>query len=152
MGITLGSILASSITGYLCKYHGWPSVFYTSGTIITAIGVAYVLLITNDPKDHWFVTKEEHHYIVNNIAALKGKPVWKQSEQPKLRSIPWIKILTSVPVWAMIVVQYTTMLLSNVVIYKVSSYMSDVLQMNIDEIGYYNSVMYLVVGFRYVKV
>lgn len=145
VGAALGAIISSSLTGYICKHYGWPVVFYVSGITITIFGLVYFLLVTDHPKDHILISSKEFNFIQENISGLKIQPV----ENKRKRAFPWKEVLRSKHVWAMISTKYAMILFMNVVIFKTSAYMAEVLLMPIDQIGYYSSVIYLVKGAFY---
>ena len=87
------------MTGYLCKYYGWPSVFYASGCVITAFGIIYCAIVTNNPEDHLLISKKERKYIYDNIAKVNTN---QKLDDLKTQQIPWKQMMTCVPLWASI--------------------------------------------------
>lgn len=146
VGAALGAIISSSLTGYICKHYGWPVVFYVSGIAITLFGLLYCLLLTDHPKDHSLISSKEFNFIQENISALKMQQLVEAKQR---RPFPWKEVLKSKHIWAMISTKYAMILFMNVVIYKSSAYMAEVLLIPIDTIGYYSSVMYTVKGTFY---
>lgn len=128
------------MTGYLCKNYGWKYVFYVSGTIITAYGLLYLLFVTNNPREHYFVSKKEVAFIEANISNTAAK---------EKQAIPFKRIFLCLPLWMSICTKYSMILLQNTVIYKISAYMSLVLLMPIDQIGYFSSAFAAVNGLGY---
>lgn len=140
VGSSVGSILTSSMTGYLCKYYGWKYVFYVSGIIIITYGLLYFLFVTNNPREHYFASKKEVAFIEANISNTAAK---------EKQAIPFKRIFCCFPLWMSICTKYSMILLQNTVIYKISSYMSLVLRMPIDQVGYFSSAFAAVNGLGY---
>ncbi|CAL1268952.1 unnamed protein product [Larinioides sclopetarius] len=96
-GVNLGSLLAMSLAGYLCDSDwlgGWPAAFYVTGLIGCAWFILWGLLVTDSPLTHPFISEKEINYITSNQ---------KRDLRKEIPPIPWKKILTSVPFWAIVV-------------------------------------------------
>ncbi|CAG2179004.1 unnamed protein product, partial [Oppiella nova] len=80
--------------------------------------VLWVILVRSEPKDHPWIASEELYYIQANIAS-SGKG----STTPP---VPWIKIFTSIPVIAVVIVKFTVQWNSLLLLLKLPSYFSSV--------------------------
>lgn len=94
-GSALGTVFGSSATGAILSHYDWPTVFY----FFSACGVAwyglFALFCYNSPSEHPFISDEEANYLHERLIQYKHK---------KPPPTPWRHIMTSKPVWALIVV------------------------------------------------
>ncbi|GBM59631.1 Sialin [Araneus ventricosus] len=98
-GVPIGNIIGSPISGFLSSTDfigGWPSIFYLFGSFGCAWFLLWCILVYETPEDHPRISKEELLYIQQN-----------KDEKLKTKApIPWKKIFSSVPVWAVIVAHF----------------------------------------------
>eukprot|EP00112_Aurelia_sp_Birch-Aquarium-sp1_P009726 Seg2115.4 transcript_id=Seg2115.4/GoldUCD/mRNA.D3Y31 product="Vesicular glutamate transporter 1" protein_id=Seg2115.4/GoldUCD/D3Y31 len=100
-GCPVGTILTMPLTGLLTKYGfdgGWSSVFYVFGAVGLLWFFVWCLAIHPTPTQHPTISKNERQYIEHSIAEIK---------QEKSNGVPWWAIITSIPVWATIVANFT---------------------------------------------
>ncbi|XP_055941727.1 sialin-like [Argiope bruennichi] len=99
MGVPIGNIIGSPISGFLSSTDfigGWPSIFYLFGSFGCAWFLLWCILVYETPEDHPRISKEELLYIQQN------KDEKLQTKAP----IPWKKIFSSLPVWAVIIAHF----------------------------------------------
>ncbi|KAE9524993.1 hypothetical protein AGLY_015043 [Aphis glycines] len=98
-GVQIGNIFSNFLSGFIIQYipGGWPNVFYFFGVISLIWFVLWCLFVYNDPNSHPFISEMERDYLKQSIGSLERKK--------DLPSTPWISILTSWPVWALIIVE-----------------------------------------------
>ncbi len=94
-GIPLGTVFALIVTPIVVEALGWEWAFYIFG----AVGVAWFLLwqarATSRPADHPAVTAAELEEIERGMAP-----------QVEGAAVPWRALLSSMPVWAIIVAHF----------------------------------------------
>ncbi|XP_037119897.1 sialin isoform X3 [Syngnathus acus] len=95
-GANFGAFLAMPLTGYICQALGWPAVFYICGGAGCLWAVLWFLLASDDPSTHRRISKEERDYIISSIRHQGSSHGW---------SVPVLSMLTSVPLWAIIITQ-----------------------------------------------
>ncbi|XP_050432550.1 sialin-like isoform X2 [Adelges cooleyi] len=136
-GVQLGSIFANSISGFIINVlpGGWPNVFYFFGGISMVWFVIWCLVVYNDPLSHPFISEHERNYLLQTIGSIERKK--------DLAPTPWKHILTSAPVWGLIVAEsghgwggYTLMS-------DLPKYMSDVLHFSVEQNGFLTSIPYI---------
>ncbi|XP_065071186.1 vesicular glutamate transporter 1-like [Rhopilema esculentum] len=101
-GCPVGTILTMPLTGLLTKYGfdgGWASVFYVFGAVGLLWFFVWCLAIHPTPTQHPTISGSEREYIEKSIADVKG--------DKHNTGVPWLKIITSIPVWATIVANFT---------------------------------------------
>ncbi|KAF8787706.1 putative inorganic phosphate cotransporter like protein [Argiope bruennichi] len=93
-GFCAGALLGGVATGALCSssVFGWPSVFYIFGGLGIIFSIYLQFFLFESPEKHPRITESElKHILSNQELNLSGK-------RPP---IPWKKILTSVPFYAL---------------------------------------------------
>ncbi|XP_050308795.1 putative inorganic phosphate cotransporter [Anthonomus grandis grandis] len=131
IGVTLGSTLATALTGYLSSTSwGWPSSFYFFGAMGFLWCIIYVFVGQNSPETHPRITRSEKNYIQLSL---------NQHQQIDIK-IPWKKIITSVPVLANFVAQVGIAWSSNMAVTEYSTYLSKVMNFDIKSNGLYSAL------------
>lgn len=141
IGGNIGTIIASSLTGFLCKQTGgWPIVFYISGISSLVYSIVYFIFITDNPKTHWIISKAEVLFIQSNTDQTN-------LDKPKL-AVPWLQMIKS-PIILSATFAYFSMIWSiTMIMLKLPDYMDEVLAIPIDKSGFMGSTMYIAESFR----
>lgn len=96
-GNLLGQVVGTAASGVIIKATGdWASAFYVFGGLGLAWCALFWVLCFDTPADHPRISEAERHYIETAIKATATR---------RPTSIPWLAILCSLPVWALIVGQ-----------------------------------------------
>lgn len=96
-GNLLGQVVGTAASGAIIASTGdWASVFYVFGGIGLVWCVAFFFLCYDTPAMHPRISNAERDYIETAVKATSTK---------RPTSIPWLSILCSLPVWALIVGQ-----------------------------------------------
>ncbi|XP_034241408.1 sialin-like isoform X2 [Thrips palmi] len=134
-GGQLGTVLGNAISGLLLHNFDWPITFYFFGLLGVIWYVLWVALCFSTPNQHPFISAKEREYLNEHIM-----PASKQAFQVRT---PWRGILTSLPVWGLVVIQvghdwgFFTMLTD------LPKYMRSVLRFDIATNGVLSSLPYL---------
>ncbi|CAG2103965.1 unnamed protein product, partial [Medioppia subpectinata] len=136
-GAPMGTVITLPLAGVLCDSNflgGWPSVFYVLGVAGCLWFVLWALLIHETPEAHPYISQEEYDYIV--------------ADQPRDRSqtkrmTPWREILTSVPVYALIITHFGQNWGFLTILTLLPTYFEKVLNLNIKSNGLMSSLPYL---------
>ncbi|XP_064642152.1 sialin-like [Lineus longissimus] len=136
-GTMLGNILAFFLSGVLCAYgfdNGWPSIFYLfgGGTLIWL--VFWTFFVFDSPNDHPRITAAEREY----IKSLTGSHV-----QEKDFHVPWGKMATSLPLWAIILAHLCNNWCNYTMMTSLPTYMKDVLKFDMKQNGLFSALPYL---------
>lgn len=134
-GVQLGSVLATFCSGLIMALtESWAKVFYIFGALAMLWFMFWNLLCFNDPKSHPFIKAEERKYLIESIGA---------GERRKDLATPWVAILTSLPVWALIIGEighdYGFYLIST----DLPKYMSEVIGLSVSENGVLSALPFL---------
>ncbi|XP_050311164.1 putative inorganic phosphate cotransporter isoform X3 [Anthonomus grandis grandis] len=137
-GSQFGTILSNAISGYLIRAtQDWASVFYFFGALGVLWFIFWVLLCYSDPDSHPFISDKEKEYLDRELASVSSTKL----------PIPWKAILTSVPVWALVITQIGHDWGFFTMVTDLPKYMKDVLKFNVSENGIWSSVPYIVMFF-----
>lgn len=67
-GAALGTIIGMPITGVIAaSWAGWPASFYFFGTLGLFWVITWILLGSNKPSEHKYITEEERSYIETSL-------------------------------------------------------------------------------------
>ncbi|RWS15377.1 Sialin-like protein [Dinothrombium tinctorium] len=137
VGANSGTLITMLLSGILCKHGfagGWPSVFYTFGTVGLFFSLIWWYAIHDTPEHHPRVDSAEIIYIQNNIDAMR------EARKPK---IPWLKIVSSLPVWSIGIAKFCGQMGLMAFKTKLPAYMATVLHLPIDENGTINALIFI---------
>ncbi|XP_055943182.1 sialin-like [Argiope bruennichi] len=141
-GTQIGTVIAMPISGELCysdRFGGWPSVFYVFGALGCFWFIFWALFIHEMPEKHPHISKAEL------ILIQTGKETSRNEALP----IPWKSILTSVPVWILMITHFGQNWGFYIFLTELPSYLSSILHFNIESNGFLSAVphlMYAIVG------
>lgn len=93
-GQDFGSATTLALSGYLAEEYGWIWDFYLLAIVGTIFCISWTFLIFDSPDDHPRISEEEKHYISKDMGQAKTRA--------KLPVPPYKKIVSSIPVWALI--------------------------------------------------
>ncbi|KAH9523362.1 hypothetical protein Btru_039833 [Bulinus truncatus] len=136
-GIFAGNIVTFSISGVLCNKgfdNGWGSIFYLSGIFNTLWVIAWFFMTADSPAQHKWISDWERMYIETNIGKSGGK---------KVTSVPWFKLLTSVPVWALITAHVCSNYANYTLITSLPLFMKESLKFDIEQNGLLSALPYV---------
>ncbi|XP_021941380.1 sialin isoform X1 [Zootermopsis nevadensis] len=136
-GANFGTIISMPLSGYLCSLKflgGWPLSFYIFGGLGVVWFVAWLFLVYDSPASHPHISVQEKSYIISQVGDnhLGGD-----------RSVPWKSILTSAPMWAILVTQCGMSWLFYTQLTELPTYMKNILQFDITQNSMLSTLPYL---------
>ncbi|KRT78184.1 membrane transporter [Oryctes borbonicus] len=135
-GSQVGTILANAVSGVVIHAtESWASVFYLFGSLGVLWFILFTLLCYSDPESHPFITEKEKNYLRKELS---------NSVSNKDKKIPWKQILTSTPLWALVVAQIGHDWGFFAMVTDLPKYMSGVLKFKVKESGLWSSLPYVV--------
>lgn len=137
MASSLGAALTMPVCGFLIAQWGWQSVFYITGGIGIIWSIFWFTLIYDSPAQHPRISAEEQLEIETRIVQESGNKGAKPSK------VPWMKIFTSTPVWAIVVTHGCSVFCYFTVVNQLPTYMKEVLHFPVKENGLLSSLPYL---------
>ncbi|XP_060521750.1 putative inorganic phosphate cotransporter [Cylas formicarius] len=133
-GSQIGTVVGNSISGALiAATDDWAIVFYFFGAMGIVWFILWMMLCYSDPQSHPFITEKEKIYL--------GKHIDNISSEEKI--VPWRAILTSGPIWALVVAQIGHDWGFFTMVTDLPKYMKDVLHFNVKQNGLWSSVPYI---------
>lgn len=136
-GINMGTVVTMPLAGILCRstfLGGWPSAFYVVGVFGCGWFVLWCWLVTDSPVTHPYITNEEIKYIVSNQLI---------EQNVELPPIPWMKILRSVPFWALLITQIGNDWAFYTIVNDLPTFFATILHMEVEKNGFLSSFPFL---------
>ncbi|KAK4359513.1 hypothetical protein RND71_021742 [Anisodus tanguticus] len=125
-GMYLGSVIGLAFSPLLIHKFGWPSVFFSFGSLGTVWFALWLSKAYSSPLDDPELRPEEKKLILSSCV----------SKEP-VKSIPWKLILSKPPVWALIVSHFCHNWGTFILLTWMPTYYHQVLKFNLTESGLY---------------
>lgn len=93
-GTSIGTVISILSTGLITSSMGWEYVFYIHGALPLIWCLVFAFFFADCPEDQKYITEEERALLINSYG--------HRSPVSKKVNVPWKKIFTSVPFWALI--------------------------------------------------
>ncbi|EDO48724.1 predicted protein, partial [Nematostella vectensis] len=135
-GCHVGTIITMPLSGLLTKYGfdgGWASVFYCFGAAGILWFVAWQLIVHDSPDEHPTISEGERKMINSATAHIK-------TDVP----VPWRAMLTSVPVWAIVVGNLAADWGLYTILICLPMFLVDILHTDIQTMGFLAAAPFLV--------
>ncbi|KAK8466327.1 hypothetical protein PHAVU_008G061900 [Phaseolus vulgaris] len=123
-GMYLGSVVGLAFSPLLIQKFGWPSVFYSFGSLGSLWFALWLKKAYSSPKDDPDLGVEEKRFILEGNVS--NAPV---------SSIPWKLILSKAPVWALIISHFCHNWGTFILLTWMPTYYNQVLKFNLTESG-----------------
>uniref|UniRef100_A0A7N8WXT2 Sialin n=1 Tax=Mastacembelus armatus TaxID=205130 RepID=A0A7N8WXT2_9TELE len=133
-GASFGAFVALPLTGYICQTLGWPAVFYLCGGAGCLWAVFWFVLVSDDPRTHRRISKEERDYIINSIGPQGTGHGW---------SVPVLPMLLSIPLWAIIITQMCSNWAYYTLLTSLPTYMDNILHFDLKSNSFLSALPYL---------
>ncbi|XP_013788638.2 putative inorganic phosphate cotransporter [Limulus polyphemus] len=136
-GSQIGTVISMPISALLCDSEflgGWPSVFYVFGISGCVWFVLWTVFVYNTPRDHPRISEEELSYIQEDQAEEKAH---------KKPPIQWKVVLTSVPVWILIITHFGQNWGFYTLLTELPSYLNNILHIDMKANGVLSALPYL---------
>uniref|UniRef100_A0AAR5QB79 Major facilitator superfamily (MFS) profile domain-containing protein n=1 Tax=Dendroctonus ponderosae TaxID=77166 RepID=A0AAR5QB79_DENPD len=133
-GSQIGTVVGNSVSGALISAtNDWAIAFYFFGAVGIVWFIFWIILCYPNPKSHPFISDKEKAYLGEQISNISSRD----------KVIPWKSILTSPPIWALVVAQIGHDWGFFTMVTDLPKYMKDVLHFNVKENGIWSSVPYI---------
>ncbi|KAL3272355.1 hypothetical protein HHI36_013834 [Cryptolaemus montrouzieri] len=136
-GANFGTIISLPVSGWLCSLDfmgGWPLSFYLFGILGLVWSIFWTYFIYDTPTTHPRIDRKEQAYILASIGP--------QDEDEK-SPIPWASMLTSLPLWAILVTMCANSWAFYTQLTELPKYMSQILHFNIQQNAILSAIPYL---------
>ncbi|XP_075225441.1 putative inorganic phosphate cotransporter isoform X2 [Lycorma delicatula] len=137
-GAQIGNVLSMALGGILMRYlGGWTSVFYVFGSAGLVWFLVWQFTCYSDPASHPFISEAEKNFLLS-------QSVGQLKKREDLPPTPWKSILTSVPLWGLIIAQIGHDWGLFTIITDLPKYMKSVMHFSIAQNGFLSAAPYLV--------
>ncbi|KAF5270577.1 hypothetical protein FQR65_LT05475 [Abscondita terminalis] len=134
-GAQMGNVIGNALSGFIIdSTKSWESVFYVFGVFGIVWFILWVILCYSDPDSHPFITDQEKNFLEKELTGISKDN----------RKIPWKRIFSSTPLWALVVAQLGHDWGLFTMISDLPKYMKSVLKFNVKQSGIWASLPYLV--------
>uniref|UniRef100_A0A0N4VK47 MFS domain-containing protein n=1 Tax=Enterobius vermicularis TaxID=51028 RepID=A0A0N4VK47_ENTVE len=138
-GSYAGAVLGLPISAFLVSYIGWSMPFYAYGIAGVVWAIFWFSLTFESPAFHPTISPAEKKYIEEKIGIVS-------TTNPTLSTIPWKAIMTSKPVYAIIVANFARSWTFYLLLQNQLTYMKERLGININESGFLAALPHAVMG------
>nr|GEV30273.1 sodium-dependent phosphate transport protein 1, chloroplastic-like [Tanacetum cinerariifolium] len=135
-GMYLGSVTGLAFSPFLIHSYGWPSVFFSFGSLGTVWAALWLNKAYSSPLEDPELRPEEKKVIFRN----------RVSEEP-VKDIPWGQILSKAPVWALISCHFCHNWGTFILLTWMPTYYNQVLGFNLTESGLFCVLPWLTMAF-----
>uniref|UniRef100_A0A667X8J6 Sialin n=1 Tax=Myripristis murdjan TaxID=586833 RepID=A0A667X8J6_9TELE len=136
-GAQLGTVIALPLSGEICFYLDWTYIFYVFGAVGLLWFVLWALLVFNSPNTHPRISERERLYITTSL---------KNELSSSGGHIPWGSIVTSRPLWAIVIAHFSYNWTFYTLLTLLPTYMSDILGFSIQQNGMLSALPYIGCG------
>uniref|UniRef100_A0A3P8RQ50 Sialin n=1 Tax=Amphiprion percula TaxID=161767 RepID=A0A3P8RQ50_AMPPE len=126
IGAQLGTVVCLPLSGQICFYLDWTYVFYIFGAVGLVWFILWSFLVFNSPNTHPRISERERLYITNSL---------KNELSTSAGYIPWGSIVTSMPLWAIVVAHFSYNWTFYTLLTLLPTYMNDILGFSIKQNG-----------------
>ncbi|XP_066109800.1 sialin isoform X4 [Saccopteryx bilineata] len=131
-GAQLGTVISLPLSGIICFYMNWTYVFYFFGIVGIIWFVLWIWLVSDTPETHKTISHQEREYILSSL----------KNQLSSQKSVPWISILKSLPLWAIVVAHFSYNWGFYTLLTLLPTYMKEILRFNVQENGILSAVPY----------
>jgi ACS family glucarate transporter-like MFS transporter len=101
-GLGLGGTLTPIFIAWMMTHWGWRTSFAISAVLAFLVVMTWQLYVTDWPEQHPDVNQAELQIIHPGSAKESSRKSASRSAQATAASVPWLKMLTSVSVWGLV--------------------------------------------------
>lgn len=135
-GAQIGTVVTMPISGLLCEYVNWESVFYVFGAVGVLWSIFWFFFVFDSPATHPRISPQERHY----IEASQGS----EAQAKGSLSVPWLQVAKSLPVYAVAVAHFTNNWGYYTLLTCLPQYLKHILKFDIKSNGFVSGFPYLV--------
>lgn len=134
IGAQMGTVVCLPLSGEICFYLGWPYVFYIFGAVGLFWFVLWAFFVFDTPNTHPRISEQERLYITSSL---------KNELSTSVEHIPWCSIVSSVPLWAIVVAHFSYNWTFYTLLTLLPTYMKDILGFSIQQNGILSALPYM---------
>ncbi|XP_046658356.1 vesicular glutamate transporter 1-like [Homalodisca vitripennis] len=141
MGISVGLVVGLQLSGIIGSLFGWSPIFYITGVAGLAWSAVWFYVAKNSPEEDPHISAEELKFIKDSL----GDSHNNLKETIKIKH-PWGKILTCVPLWALILSNFCINWGHYTILTLLPMFMKDIFDYQLANAGFITSVPYIVMA------
>ncbi|XP_063347477.1 sialin [Pelmatolapia mariae] len=134
IGAQLGTVISLPVSGEIIFYLDWTYVFYIFGAVGLVWFVLWAFFVFDSPNTHPRISEQERLYITSSL---------KNELSTSASNIPWRSIVTSMPLFAIVVAHFSYNWTFYTLLTLLPTYMSDILGFSIQQNGFLSALPYL---------
>ncbi|KAM7408379.1 hypothetical protein PAMA_002209 [Pampus argenteus] len=134
IGAQMGTVISLPLSGEICFYLDWTYVFYVFGAVGLVWFFLWAFLAFNSPNTHPRISERERLYINNSL---------KNELSTSATYIPWRAIITSRPLWAIVVAHFSYNWTFYTLLTLLPTYMNNILGFSIQQNGFLSALPYM---------
>ncbi|XP_063597895.1 putative inorganic phosphate cotransporter [Penaeus indicus] len=135
-GATLSTALTLPLCGVIIAAHGWAVAFYVTGVLSLVWCAFWFAFMHDSPRQHPRISGKELRYIEDALRA-------SGTSSSRSTKLPLKSILTSLPVWAIVVGDVGNTFGLNLFLTQLPTYMKNILGFSIRENGVISALPFL---------
>ncbi|ETN58282.1 Sialin, Sodium/sialic acid cotransporter [Anopheles darlingi] len=144
-GVFTGTVVSMLLSGVLADTVGWESVFYLLGAFACLWFVAWMLIVRRSPEADPYITPKEKEFI---LATTKRTGTGTGTGASDRVQHPWGAILTSGPVWSLIVASFAENWGFYTLLTQLPTFLKDTMHFELQTAGFLSALPYLVLGLQ----
>uniref|UniRef100_A0A0N5A154 MFS domain-containing protein n=1 Tax=Parastrongyloides trichosuri TaxID=131310 RepID=A0A0N5A154_PARTI len=140
-GVQLAGFIGNPITAYFCdSSFGWQGVFYLIAFLIIIWCLLWGITVQNSFHKAKWMHEKERKYLEQHMTKKQSKA------STKAFSIPWISMVTSLPLLSTLLCNFVAMAYNFFVTMYLPTYFKDTLYVSIMDNGFYSSIPFVAQG------
>uniref|UniRef100_A0A665TKK1 Sialin n=1 Tax=Echeneis naucrates TaxID=173247 RepID=A0A665TKK1_ECHNA len=133
-GAQIGTVISLPLSGEICFYLDWTYVFYIFGAFGILWFILWTFMVYDSPNTHPWISERERVFITTSL---------KNELCTSGNNIPWRAIVTSRPLWAIVVAHFSYNWTFYTLLTLLPTYMNDILGFSIQQNGMLSALPYL---------
>ena len=137
-GMYMGTVICMPLSGVLAQYVNWEAIFYVFGLLALVWCFLWWFCVEDSPEQDRKITEQELEYLHATI----GLTDRQMTDAPP----PWRAMLTSKPVWAIIIAHFTENWGFYTLLTSLPMFLRDVLDYSLDTAGFLAAFPYILMA------
>ncbi|XP_054836407.1 sialin isoform X1 [Eublepharis macularius] len=131
-GAQLGTVVSLPLSGLISFYMDWIYVFYIFGSLGVLWFLFWIWMVSDTPETHKRISLAEKEYILSALS----------DQLSTQKSVPWTAMLTSLPLWAIVVAHFSYNWTFYTLLTLLPTYMKEILKFDVQENGFLSALPY----------
>ncbi|OQV24940.1 Sialin [Hypsibius exemplaris] len=137
-GAPIGNVVVLGVSGFIGDYLGWEYIFYVYSGVTGFWFILFQVFVYNSPSEHPGITDDELKLITGSVEKITTNTDPKPSP-----TVPWRRILTSLPVWAIVFAHFGQNWGNYTLLTNLPTYMRNILNFELSANGVFSALPHL---------